>query len=201
MNDTQWLFELESMYAREEQRYEEMKVLFKLVKQSLVELLGLNLMPVEDEIPVEGQLNTSALGDEKVFRRLRQPKENEILPLSILLGNPEIVAEIVKRQQELHTQQDIEERQSKGEVVQMTPDELDGFMKEGLAEGDIEFLDDIDQIKQSALVDSPEFKWMHEMFVKPLSEKDEDPIFGGKDEANVKSHQLPKLKRSRVTLE
>ena len=52
MNDTQWLFELESLYAKEEQRYEEIQVLTDVARKGLVSILGLNLMPIEEEVPL-----------------------------------------------------------------------------------------------------------------------------------------------------
>ena len=203
MNETQWLFELESLYAKEEQRYDELKLAYKMIKNGLVELLGLNLMPVEDEIPYEERSSEEpdAIGEEKVFRRLRLPNEDEIVPLSILVGNPEIVSEMVKRLDEYKTQEEIDEKEEKGEVVSLDPDDLDAFMRQDLDEGDIEFLDDPKKMNLKLINESPEFKLMHDAFVRPLSEINDDPIITGKDMTNPYVRNLPKSVKSRVVLE
>jgi hypothetical protein len=79
MNDTQWLFELESLYAKEEQRYEEIQVLSEVARKGLVSILGLNLMPVEEDIPLESidEEYVGAIGGERVLTKLRHPRDNK----------------------------------------------------------------------------------------------------------------------------
>ena len=78
MNNTQWLFELESLYHREETRYEEISAFSKIIKQGVATMLGLNLMPMEDKIGVD------ANGDDII--RYRRPNEDEYLPFSLMVG-------------------------------------------------------------------------------------------------------------------
>ena len=201
MNDTQWLCELEGLYMLEEERYEEIKLLSKLTKKALVDLLGLNLMPVEEEIPIEERdvEYVGAIGEEKVYRKLRQPEEHEVIPLSILMGREEIVAEIIKRQKELHDQEELDEKEAKGDLVHMSPEELDKFM-----EGDMVFPDDPKEAQRKMIWESEEFQANVAAMVKPMSEKDKDDIILGKDGPVVRNPRGPKVptrSKSRVTLE
>ena len=196
MNDTQWLFELEGLYAKEEDRYEELRAISKFIKQSVVEMLGLNLMPIEEEIPFEERDPEleGAIGGDSAIRRLRAPNENEIIPLSILMGREEIIAEIIKRQQELHTQEELDSKLEKGDLVQMTPDELEEFMFEDRDDGDIAFLDDPELFEKRARWNSEEMQRMNSLLVKPMEDKDKDVDF------MEESPPKPSRKRSKVTL-
>ena len=132
MNDTQWVFELEAMNLQDKERYDDLRLLADIVKKQVINMLGLNLLPVEDE--------TTHL--------LRQPEENECLPLAVMVGRDDILMAIKQRQEEYQTQEKVREQlaasdvlQDTGEsvdtgVVEMTPEELDAFMED---EGDVEF--------------------------------------------------------------
>jgi hypothetical protein len=102
MNDTQWLFELESLNYGEEKRYDELNIMAKMIREAAVSILGLNLMPIEEELPVElgGGLDETG----KPIMRLRSPNENEIIPLAIMTGREEILSEILKRSKEMGMQ-------------------------------------------------------------------------------------------------
>lgn len=201
MNDTQWLFELESLYAKEEQRYEEIQVLSEVARKGLVSILGLNLMPVEEDIPLEDRdaEYQGAIGEDKIFTKLRHPEDHEFLPLSILMGREEIIAEIVKRQQELHDQEEFEDKEAKGEAVHMTPDELDDFMNEGV-EGDMLFIDDPSDLEKKLIWESEENQKLLKSLVKPYSEKDND-LLEMDEAATSNPKQREFRKKSKVTLE
>lgn len=205
MNDTQWLFELESLYAKEEQRYEEIQVLADTARKGLVHMLGLNLMPVAEEIPFEERdiEYAGSVGEDKIFTRLRQPEDHEFIPLSILMGREEIIAEIIKRQQELFDQEELVKKEEAGEVPQMTPEELDAFMNEDL-DGDMMFLDNPVDLEKKMIWESEEMQKLNAALVKPMTEKDKDLIISGEDTpviTNPKGPKLPIRKKSRVTLE
>lgn len=132
MNDTQWVFELEAMNLQDKERYDELRMLSDITKKQIISMLGLNLLPVEDE-------KTGLL---------RQPEEHECLPLAVMLGRDDILAAIKQRQDEYRTQEEVREqlevsdvltgsgkREDTG-VVEMSPDELEEFMND---EGDVEF--------------------------------------------------------------
>ena len=133
MNDTQWLFELEAMNLQDKERYDDLKLMSEVVKKQVISMLGLNLLPVEDE---ETGL-------------LRQPKEHECLPLALLMGREEVVMAIKERQEAFRVQEEVRsqlqesgeslgssESENKSGVVEMSPEELEEFMKD---EGDAEF--------------------------------------------------------------
>ena len=200
MNDTQWLFELESLYAKEEQRYEEIQVLTDVARKGLVSILGLNLMPIEEEVPVEDRdiEYVGAIGEDKVFTKLRQPKDHEFLPLSILMGREEIIAEIVKRQQELQDQDELDAKEESGESVHMTPDELDDFMNDGLDDGDMVFLDSAVDLEKKMLWESEETQKINRALVLPMSAKDNDLL---EMEGSLKPPVKEIRKKSKVTLD
>lgn len=132
MNDTQWVFELEAMNLQDKERYDDIRMLSEITKKQIISMLGLNLLPVEDE-------KTGLL---------RQPEEHECLPLAIMLGRDDILAAIKERQEQYHTQEEVREQLEASDalrgpsekpdtgVVEMTPEELDEFMQD---EGDVEF--------------------------------------------------------------
>jgi hypothetical protein len=202
MNDTQWLFELESLYAKEEQRYEEIQVLSEVARKGLVSILGLNLMPVEEDIPLESidEEYVGAIGGERILTKLRHPKDHEFLPLSILMGREEIIAEIIKRQQELHDQEELDSKEESGEIVHMTPEELDAFMNDGVDEGDMVFLEDAVDLEKQMIWQSEEIQKINKALVKPMSDKDNDLL--ELDEAASNRRPIKEIKkRSRVTLD
>lgn len=198
MNDTQWLFELEGLYVKEEQRIEEIKVLSKVFKKAVVDLLGLNLLPVEEQIPIEDRdpEYLGAIGEEEVYTRLRHPEEHEIIPLAILMGREEMVAEIIKRQKELYEQEDLDRKEEAGDLVHMTPEELEAFMDED--DGDLDFIEDSAAREKRMIWESEEYQKMNAALVQPMTSKDDDPILQGKDSPVVSE---VKGKKSRVTLE
>jgi hypothetical protein len=130
MNDTQWTYELWAMNKADEERLQESKFLMDNVKESVVNMLGLNLMPVEDA----------------QTKLLRRPREDEYIPLMLGLGREELVGAVLEARQQLHIQEQVQaqiEREggtvgpspSSSAVVEMSPEELESFMRDG----DIEF--------------------------------------------------------------
>jgi hypothetical protein len=132
MNDTQWVFELEAMNLQDKERYDELRLLSDITKKQIISMLGLNLLPVEDE-------KTGLL---------RQPEENECLPLAIMLGRDDILSAIKDRQEQYHTQETVRAQLEESDAirgpservdtgaVELTPEELEEFMKD---DGDVEF--------------------------------------------------------------
>jgi hypothetical protein len=132
MNDTQWVFELEAMNLQDKERYDELRLLSDITKKQIISMLGLNLLPVEDE-------KTGLL---------RQPEEHECLPLAIMLGRDDILSAIKERQEQYGTQEEVRMQLETSDVlkgpsekpdtgiVEMTPDELEEFMND---DGDVEF--------------------------------------------------------------
>ena len=120
MNNTQWLFELESLYHKEETRYEEMIAIGQIIKHGVATMLGLNLMPVEDKAGVDSN------GDDII--KYRRPNENEYLPLALLTGREEVIGEIVKRQKDMADQIELDHKEASGEIKHRTAEELDEFM-------------------------------------------------------------------------
>lgn len=132
MNDTQWVFELEAMNLQDVERLDDLRVLSKIVRHQVVTMLGLNILPVEDE---ETHL-------------LREPEDSECLPLVAFIGREDILTAIKQKRDEYENQQVVQAQLRASDplrgpgkkvdtgVVEMSPEELEQFMND---EGDIEF--------------------------------------------------------------
>jgi len=165
MNETQWAFEDAAIQRNEERRYDEMKAIMDAVRDEVISVLGVNLMPVED--PHTGLL--------------RLPQEGEYLPLMLGMGREDVVAGILKKQGEYHTQeqvrQDLEvegsefvtDRESEPEL---TPEELEAFM----AEGDIQFDNEPDELQESLSWGDPMMQKMLESLVVSKEDLDAEQI-------------------------
>lgn len=157
MNETQILWELENVREMDREKYEEFINIGKIVRQSVINVLGLNLMPIEDE---EGNL-----------RRMR---EGEFMPLMMGVGQPELLKSIVEKMQEL----DVIEKEAENIELEtdpgyegdrpMTPEELDSFM----SGGDIEFVDDPEEFEKYVAWNSVEAHKIRESLIKPLEDDD-----------------------------
>jgi len=109
MTDSQWRFELESLYALEEKDLDKFKLIAEIAKKWVIKFLGLDLMPIPEELSEEEKLALAKVGeDTSGSYRLRRPNDDEILPLAILIGHPEMVSEIVKKRYELYQQEQID---------------------------------------------------------------------------------------------
>ena len=138
------------MRIAEEDRVEEMKALMDITKATMIKLLGLDVVPVEDD-----------------NGRLRHPKDTEIIPLSLLCGSEAILSEVLERNKQLVEQEKIEEEIEGGTgnpVSEMTADELDELMNDM---GDIEFDPDDDLTKRLEW-DSVEAKTMRKQLIQVL---------------------------------
>lgn len=149
------------MNREDERKYEELRTITTVVKKSVINMLGLNLMPMEDE---ETGL-------------LRLPEDHESLPLIYGLGSPETVSAILKKREEYFIQEQTRLQVDSGEmpvaaghepVQELTPEELDEFMK-----GDIDFENDPDELKESLAWGSQETQQFLESLV--LVKDDIDP--------------------------
>jgi len=130
MNPTQWVWEAESVIIAEEDRVEELKAIFKVVKATTIRLLGLNINPIEEE---DG--------------RLRTPGDNEIIPLSIWCGSETILKDVLERNKQMADQDKVEADIEAGvgnPTSKLSVDEFDALMDNMDAQGDIDFDDDTD---------------------------------------------------------
>jgi len=152
MNDTRWVHEIESLSIAEEEKAEEISTIARMVRQSLINLFGLNLMPLEDP----------------ETKKLVRMSEGEFVPLVVFTGREEIMKVASERQVDLQEQDKAEgdlDKEARGEEVPMTPEELDEFMK-----GDVEFEDDWETLEKRAVWNSPETKKFLENNVLPLEQ-------------------------------
>gem|GEM_PF-3633456 len=166
MNDTRWAFEYETLRLKETRRSEEVGTIFKAGRRELINLLGLNMMPLEDP---ETHL-------------LRRPGENDYIPLAVMTAREGMVEAFIQKNEELMQQEqaakDLELEETTGKAEMMSSEELDDFMKE-----DIVFLDDPEELKKRAVMASPETKWLTNNVVKTL--EDEKKIKEDKDAMKV----------------
>lgn len=151
MNDTCWAFEHELLKLKEERRAEEFSSVFKAARRELINLLGLNMLPLED--PETGLL--------------RRPAENEYIPLAVMTARDPMIEALVKKNDEYMQQEqaakELKEEEATGKSEMMSPEELDAFMGE-----DIVFVDDPEELKRKAALAAPETKWMNDHVVKVL---------------------------------
>lgn len=159
MTETQWTFELVGLVERDKRRYDDISSIMKTSRSSLIDILGLNLMPVEEDfVDEEGQ----------VYKKLRKPSDDEVMPLSLMCGNETVLSEISKLHKELKSQEELDDKLKRGEAVQMTPEELDSFMDDG----DIVFPDNPADLERHLKWNSEENKQILSGMVLPLEEKD-----------------------------
>lgn len=150
MNPTQWVFEAESLAIAEEDRVEEMRSILDIFKGTLIRLLGLNVMPVED-----------------INGGLRAPEEGEIIPLSIWTASEGLLKEALERNKDLTEQAKIEEElgSANSSLDEMSIDELDALMDDM---GDIVFDDEggNDRLLKSLAWESDEAKTMRNQLIQ-----------------------------------
>jgi hypothetical protein len=167
MNETKWMFEYEVLRLKEERRAEEVGTMFKAIRKELLNILGLNLMPMED---AETGL-------------LRRPNEFEYIPLAVMTAREGFIEAFVQRTDDLKQQEeaakDLENEEVLGKSEAMSEEELDDFMKD-----DIVFLDDPVELQKYAVRSAPETKWINDNVVKPLVE--EAKVKEEKEEAPMK---------------
>ena len=178
MNETQWLFELESLRLSEEDRVREIKEVLDVVQAAIANMLGLDLMPFRDE---DGML--------------RQPARDEFIPLSLLVGRREWLKELGEKMQELMAQEQVVgDLDAPPAGMVNTLEELEALearQKKIEMEGDIEFPDDPEDMRKFLKWNSPRNKFVQENIVLPLedeeapqeSEEPETPL--GQEEAVV----------------
>jgi len=174
MNPTQWLMELESIAVLDERKYDDISALFKVARRNIIDLLGLNLMPVEHTIESDS-------GEQLVM--LRRPEDHEVIPLAILCGNEAILKEISDKNSEMVEQENIDQKEREGTVKVMTPEELDEFIQ-----GDLEFPSDPEQLEKVLKWKSEENQMMLKSMVQPLSKKDDHlkTFIGGRPDRTSK---------------
>jgi len=129
------------MNLEDEEKFERANEIAKVVRTELLNMLGLNLMPVEDE---ETGL-------------LRAPEVEECVPLALAIGRDEFVQMVLEKRDEFATQErerrklELEEAgivptyPTEGDFVEMTPEELDEFMK---SDSDVEFENTPEEVRK-----------------------------------------------------
>jgi hypothetical protein len=157
LSNTQFIYEVESLAFQEELEAEKYKKTAEIIKEALVNYLGLNMVPVED----------SETG------MLRMPKDNEVMPLAALIGNPEILAQVAKKHEELQQQNEIQDQLEMEELYgeEMSPEELEEFFDDG---SDLEFIDNPEEFQKHLIWNSAETQAALNSMVTPLEDA-EDP--------------------------
>lgn len=166
MNETKWMFEYEVLKIKEERKAEDIGTMFKAIRKELLNILGLNLMPMEDENGL-----------------LRRPDENEYIPLAVMTAREGFIEAFVQRNDDLRQQEEaakeLENEETLGVSESMSEEELDEFMKD-----DIVFLDDPVELQKYAIRMAPETQWINNNVIKPLEE--EKKVILEKEEAPMK---------------
>lgn len=162
MNETQWLFELETFVINEEQRYNDVSLMAKAAKKAAIQLLGLDILPVED----------------KETGLLRPREDHEVIPLLAAICREDIALEVKNRIEDMQAQNQVKadlEREKKGETTTMTADELDVFMN-----SDIDFTDTA-EVKRLSVINSPTYEYISKHVIETLSAEDKrkyEEVFG-----------------------
>jgi hypothetical protein len=161
MNSTQWLFELESLYAEEEKKIKDFAETYKAIKKDLINMLGLNIMPIEEEVYIEGT-------GENVIK-FRRAKDEEYIPMSVFTCNEGLLSELLRKNKELLDQ---EKADDFCESDDMTVEELEDYVNEGIPE----FLDDQDKLDKYLVWNSPKTKKLLDTLVTPISDDVEENL-------------------------
>ncbi len=161
MNDTQWLFEIEALNIEEERKYEDMALVAQAAKKSVINMLGLNLLPTKD--------------DDTGLLRMRE--DHEIVPLVMATCREDFAKDVVEKFQDMQSQElalnQVEEEQKSGE--EQTAEEFDDFMN-----ADLEFIDK-NEVKRLGVINSPDYEYVHKKIVaemKPEDKKKFKEFFG-----------------------
>ena len=153
LNSVQLDFEYEGYIKASETRVEDRIETYKLVKSTLIQLLGLNLMPVLDD----------------QTGRLRLPDDGEIMPLSMIIANDAMLKEMTEKLQQYSEEQKVLEEGGSDEGVSI------GAMYEGTTPEDFEQLvGDIDFESLNPDWDSDEAKATREAAITLVDFEDMD---------------------------
>jgi hypothetical protein len=169
MNETQWLFEHESINIEDERKYEELALMAGAAKKAVIHMLGLNVLPIQDE----------------ETGRLRMREDHEIVPLLPTICREGIAAVLAESINDMNAQDEalaqIEEAEISGS--DMSVDEFLEFMDGG----DMQTLDSA-EVQRLAVVNSPEYSYISDNIVKRMSDKDKkefEELFGVAPEQSV----------------
>lgn len=150
MNSTQWAFEYLSYIEEQDKRYNEIETLADLVRSGVINLLGLNIVPIEEE--TDG------------IKRLRPPEDHEFTPLATLLASPEMLKAVMDKHNELAMQKQVDTDLAKEKDV-LTAEDID----EQLA--DIEFMESAEDLLKKAAWSSPRAKEMRKLLIGNLDDQ------------------------------
>lgn len=179
MNSTQWLFELEGLTRKDEMKYEDIEGLFKISRKVLIDLLGLNIIPIESERVDEQGV---------AVRDVRPPLDHEFTPLSVMTAREDILNRVKDLYDEMKAQEEAletAETEDEGltlEDLEKKRDLLLGRHSENTSESvdDKEFDEEGDIVFPEEPMDfEKQLKWMSAKnaikgMIKPLSEKDKE---------------------------
>lgn len=178
MNDTQWIFEYESLRYEEEERINELTLIAQHVKKAVINLLGLNLLPIEGEDGL-----------------LRRPEDHEIIPLAALVGNEPIIKEIGDRNEEYYAQEEARNEETVDETgieevgSDMDAEDLDEWMM-----GDIEFDDDPVEIRKRLAMAEAQPLYDNGV-ITVVSDEEKEKIFGDALGVTVSDRAVKKEKK------
>ncbi len=179
MNPTRWAYEIENANIAEEDRVEELKNVFEIIRTTFVHLLGLNLLPVED----------------KDTQLLRMPEENEIVPLAALIANEGILKEVGERYKRMEEEKASEASMSGSAQTEATPEDF-----EAMVAGDISF---DDGVLNRLNWESEEAKTVRAQMITTVTDAAsvKPPLVTIESDEEDEENTAPPGKRSRVTIE
>lgn len=187
LNETQLFFEAESIYIEAEQKYDDMALVARAAKKAVINLLGLNIMPVEDS----------------VTGLLRMPEDHEVIPLIAAIGHEGILKEVQQRFEDMQAQDlaldQLDKEKELGEEA-ATDDFLE-FM-----DSDLDFIGGDAEVNRLAVVNSPEYNYISKNIVRKMGDKEKEgfkKLFGLEPDINPEDIQkiLPDLAAKPVKIE
>lgn len=154
MNETQWMYEHEVLSIEEEHKYEDMALVANAAKKAVINMLGLNLVPIKDE-------DTGLL---------RMREDHEIVPLMMFICREDMAMEIKEKYEDMEAQElalaQVEDELKNDSEV--TADSFDDFM-----DSDLEFIDD-NEAARLAVINSPEHKFISDKVVNKIEGENEN---------------------------
>jgi len=183
MNGTQWFFENESINIEEERKYDDLALVARAAKKAVIQLLGLNILPIEDE-------DTG---------KLRMREDHEIIPLLPAICREDVAKELIEKFTDMQAQDlamdQIQEEKNIGS--EMSAEEFDDFM-----DSDLEFIDE-DEVKRLSIIKSPEYKYISKNIIDKMSKEDKanfKQLFGDNPNINFETAKevLPKPKSVKI---
>lgn len=183
MNETKWVFELESMKAADEDRFEEIKDIFEAFRRSLISILGLNVMPTTDQ-------ETGILSP---------PAADEFIPMSLVVGRREWVMSLSEKLDEMMSQnKHASDINSPPSGMINTLEELEELERMEAEDGDVQFVNNKEDLKKFLVWNSPESKYIRENVI--LTEGGNENHEPNEPQENIEEDQV-KPEKNRITID